>query len=158
MLTIDPPSFFSISGTAARVSAWAVETLKWKASSRYAASVSSRRVGDGAADVVDHDVEPAELVVRRVGERRDGVEVHQVGRYDERPPTERPRCALATFSSWSAVRAESTTSAPASASAIALAGTDPSTGAGDDRDLPVHPEPVQNHAENVTGSSSTGKG
>ena len=70
MFTIEPPSFFSICGTAARVSACAVETLKWNASSRYAGVGVEQRVGDRAADVVDHDVEPAELVVRRVGAGR----------------------------------------------------------------------------------------
>ena len=42
-------------------------------------------VGDGATDVVDDRVEPAELVVRRLSQPGRGVEVAQVGGYDERP-------------------------------------------------------------------------
>ena len=44
------------------------------------------RVRDGAADVVDDRVEPAELVVRRLREAGDRVGVAEVGRDDERPP------------------------------------------------------------------------
>ena len=44
---------------------------------------------EGAADVVDHGVEAAELVVRRLREAGDRVEVAEVGRDDDRLAAER---------------------------------------------------------------------
>ena len=110
-------------------------------------------VGDRAADVVDHDVEPAELVVRRVGERR------RPRRGSSGPPG-RPAPAgrassmsLATCSSWSAVRAESTTSAPASASASALAAPIPRPAPVTTATFPSTLKRSRIMVENVTGSS-----
>ena len=49
-------------------------------------------VGNRAADVVHHDVEAPELVVRRVREVGHRLEIHQVGRDDDGPGDRAPRC------------------------------------------------------------------
>ena len=44
------------------------------------------RVRNGAADIVDDDVDPPERLVRRGREPRDVVEVGQIRGHDPRPP------------------------------------------------------------------------
>ena len=82
MLTTDPPPLASMWGTAARVRAWAVVTLKWKDRSKKPGEVSRKARGIVPPDVVHDDVETAEGLDRSVGQRGQCLEVVQVGRDD----------------------------------------------------------------------------
>ena len=117
MLTTDPCPLSSSDGSAARVRAWAVETLKWNASSRCRGDVWE---GGHAAHVVDHDVQPAE---RLAGRPARPATAPRSARSASTATARRP--AFSTWATTSAscdpVRDDITTSAPASASATAVA-------------------------------------
>jgi hypothetical protein len=114
-----------------------------------------QRVGNGPADVVHHQVEPAELVEGVVRQRGDGVEVHGVGRHDVRPSAEGLDPAGDLLELVSAAGREHDVGARLGQGQRAP-GADAASGAGDHGDLSVHPEPVEHHPRNVTGSSFTG--
>src|SRR5918994_107904 len=120
MLTTAPPSPSSIIGTAARVRAWAVVTLKWNASSRYRVDVFMNALG----------IVPPTLLTttsRRPNDSRAVGASPATASMSERSAATtaawRPACSTraATSSSWDSVRDEITTSAPASAKATAVA-------------------------------------
>ena len=102
-------------------------------------------VGDGPADVVHHDVQAAELVVRRVGERRRPTRASSGSRAPRAHAARPPRPARRPSSSWSSVRGRQQHVGPRLRQRHRRRRPDATTGSRDDRDLPVHPEPVQNH-------------
>ena len=73
----------SIRGTAARRSAWPAGDVESEGLFEKAGRRIEEGARHGAAHVVDDDVEPAELVVRGLGERRHQVEIGQVAGDDD---------------------------------------------------------------------------
>ena len=104
-------------------------------------------VGDGAAHVVDHDVEATELLVGRVGKAGDRLEIHQVSRYDVRPAAG-GLDVLGNLLELVGACARRADVGSRLGQGHRARGADPPAGAGDDGDLPVHLEAVQNHARN----------
>ena len=81
----------------------------------------------------------------RVREPGDGVEVGQVGGHDDGPPAERTRCGRRPPQLGLGARGDEHVGAGLG-ERERRAGADAAAGAGDDGDLPVEPEAVQNHA------------
>ena len=143
MAPVGPPGSrpSSISGTAAWVRAWAVETLKWNASSRWRALVRTNSRG----------IDPPTLLTRmssrpkaaRAASARPAAasrSLRSAGTTAARRPA--ASICLATSTSCDSVRAEITTSAPASASATADAAPMP------------RPAPVTTATRSVTRNRS----
>lgn len=78
------------------------------------------RLGHGAAGVVHHDVDAAELVHRRVHERAHGLTGAEVARHHDGPTAERLDLGGHLAEAGPSVRAPITTSAPTSAKAVAM--------------------------------------
>src|SRR3954447_6645628 len=153
MLTTEPPSFFSICGTAARVSAWAVETLKWNASSRYAGSVSSSAFGIVPPTLfTTMSSRPNSSYAASARPATASRSIRLAGTTRARRPA--ASTSLATCWSWSAVREERTTSAPASARATALAAPIPRPAPVTTATFPSTLKRSRIMRENVTRSSS----
>ena len=120
MLTIDPPLRSSMIGTAARFNAWAVATLKWKASSMYSGVV--RRKGSGTAPPTLLTTMSMRPNSRRAIAASSAIAVRSA-RSHGTVTARRWRASTwwATSSRSDAVREAMTTCAPHSAKAIALA-------------------------------------
>ena len=122
MLTIEPPagSLASIAGIAAFDSSSAVVTLKWKAFSNMAADVSSSGRGKEPPTLLTTmSRRPNWPVAVSTRPGRVARSLRSAVTHTARRPS-RATCCL-TSSSWSAVRALMTRSAPASARASAVA-------------------------------------
>ena len=89
MPTTAPPPVSSIVGTAARVRAWAVATFHENSRMSRLGRRVEERAGHRAADVVDDDVDAAELLRGDVGQAGHRVEVAEVGRHHDRLAAER---------------------------------------------------------------------
>ena len=85
-MMLPPPECSSISGTAAMVNAWAVATLKVNAALEILRRGAQQRVGHGAADVVDDDVQPPERLDGLLGQLRGHLGLGQVCRDDVGAP------------------------------------------------------------------------
>jgi len=144
MLTTEPPSPSSMSGTAARVRAWAVATFEVEGLLEKAGRRVQESPRHGPAHVVHHDVEPAEFLVGRRGQRGHGLEVVQVGLDHEDPPPGRfdPAGHLGQLVLGPG-RDDDVT--PGLGQGQSRARPDPTSGPGDHRHLIRETKTVQNH-------------
>ena len=101
-------------------------------------------VRDGAADVVHDDVEPAELLLGRVGEGGDRVEVAEVGLDDDRPASERPDASGHLVELMGRARRDEDVGT-GFGQPEGRRRADAAAGAGDHGDPVVDGEPVENH-------------
>ena len=102
------------------------------------------RAGHGATDVVDDQVEPAEGIASVLHQPGHGIEVAQVGRHNDGPAPGGPHLCGHFFELVDAAGRDDHVG-PCFGQAHGGRSTQAASGTGDDGDLVVHPESIENH-------------